>query len=153
MKVSADETINIFLRSAEYDDLDLLFKWANDPVVRASSFNTDPIPYESHVKWFKEMMEDATVLQYILMDDDTPIGQIRLDTYGDKAEIGYSIESEHRSKGYGHKILQLVVGEIKMNHPEIKTLISKVKADNTASNKLFISEGYGLYYSCYIQKI
>lgn len=143
----------IFLRKAEKDDMDLLFGWANDPVVRANSFNTNPIPYENHVQWFKKIMEDSTILLYILMDDDTPVGQIRLNVDGDEAEIGYSIGSEFRGKGYGHKILQLVVEEVHKEHSEILKLVAKVKPDNKASNILFEKEGYSMDYSCYSMKI
>lgn len=140
---------NVFLRKAIRDDMDLLFKWANDPVVRSNSFNTDPILYENHVTWFKRIMEDPTVLQFIMMDDDIPVGQIRLTVKGNEAEIGYSVGSEFRGKGYGHKVLQLIADEVQKNHPGIKCLIAKVKPENTASNRLFESEGYGLEYKCY----
>ena len=142
----------VFLRKAEKDDMDLLFRWANDPVVRSNSFNTDLIPYENHVKWFNKIMEDPSVLQFILMDDDIPVGQIRLNIEDNEAEIGYSIGSEFRGKGYGHKILQLIAEEITSEHPQITTLIAKVKTDNIASNKLFKSEGYEMKYSCYTLK-
>ena len=143
----------VFLRTAEKDDMDLLFKWANDPVVRNNSFNTEPIPYEKHIMWFNKMMDDTSVLQFILMDEDIPVGQIRLNVEGDKAEIGYSIGSEFRGKGYGHKILKLIGDTIKNNYPEIVTLIAKVKPENKASNTLFIKEGYSIDYSCYSVKI
>ena len=94
-------------------------------------------------------MVDDKVLQYIMMDEENPVGQIRLNLANDKAEIGYSIAAEYRGKGYGHKILQLIVDEVKEHHPEIKTLIAKVKPENTTSKKLFESEGYEMKYSCY----
>lgn len=139
----------VFLRKAEYDDLDLLFKWANDPVVRNNSFDSTPIQYENHVAWFNKMMDDVSILQFILMDADIPVGQIRLNVKDDEAEIGYSIGSEFRGKGYGHKILQLIADRITNDYPYIKTLVAKVKPDNIASNKLFESEGYEMKYSCY----
>lgn len=142
-----------FLKKAEMEDMDLLFKWANDPVVRVNSFNTEPIPYENHVKWFKKIMDDPTVLQFILMEEDIPVGQIRLNVAGDEAEIGYSIGNEFRGKGYGHKILQLVADEVRKNHPKVTNLIAKVKPENIASNKLFVSEGYAMEYTCYTLKI
>lgn len=143
----------MFLRKALEGDMDLLFKWANDPVVRANSFNTDPILYENHVEWFNKMMDDPAVLQFILMDGDIPVGQIRLNVEESEAEIGYSMDSEFRGKGYGHRILKLVVDEVQKNYPEIKGLIAKVKPENVASNKLFESEGYCLEYTCYTRKI
>ena len=139
----------IYLREAEKSDLDLLFTWANDPAVRQNSFTTDQIPYKVHRKWFDHMMSDAMVLQYILMDDEVPVGQIRLNIDNDSAEIGYSIAAEHRGKGYGHKVLQLITKVVKEHHPEIRTLIAKVKPENAASKKLFEGEGYEMKYLSY----
>lgn len=139
----------INLRKVRHEDIDLLFKWANDPVVRSNSFNSAPIPYEDHKSWFNKIMTDTSVLQFILESDELPIGQIRLNISDSVAEIGYSIAKEYRGKGYGHIILQLVMDEIKSNHPQIKKVIAKVKDDNTVSRKLFESEGYDTEYLCY----
>lgn len=143
----------VFLRKAEQGDMDLLFQWTNDPVVRRNSFNTDPIPYENHMKWFNKIMKDPTVIQFILMDDETPVGQIRLNVEGTEAEIGYSIGSEFRGKGYGHRVLQLVANEVIANHPEIEKLVAKVKPDNIASNKAFRNAGFCTEYNCYTLRI
>ena len=143
----------VSLRKATMEDMDLLYKWANDTTVRENSFNTEPIPYENHIKWFNKMMNDESVLQFILMEDDTPVGQIRLNIEASEAEIGYSIAADYRGHGYGHQILQLVKSEVKNHYPEIKTLVAKVKPDNVASNKLFQKEGYETQYYCYTSKI
>ena len=143
----------IYLREAEQADIKLLFAWANDPTVRKNSFKTDLIPYEDHRQWFERIMADDKVLLYIMMDKENPVGQIRLNLENDSAEIGYSIAAEYRGKGYGHKILQLIVDEVKEHHPGIMTLIAKVKPDNLASKKLFESEGYEMKYSCYSMDI
>ena len=140
---------NIYLRKVEYSDLDLLFNWANDHVVRENSFNSAPIPYEEHIIWFKRMMEDSSILQFIMMNENNPVGQIRLNIEEDSAEISYSIAFEHRGKGYGQKILQLVQELIRKNRPDIKRLIAKVKPENIASNTLFEREKYTMKYFCY----
>ena len=139
----------IYLREAEQTDIGLLFTWANDPIVRMNSFRTDPIPYEDHKRWFERIMADDKVLQYIMMDERNPVGQIRLNLKNDSAEIGYSIAAEYRGKGYGHKILRLIVNEVKEHHPEIRILTAKVKPENKPSQKLFESEGYEMKYTCY----
>ena len=130
------------LREIEPADIDLLFEWANDPLTRKNSFHSDMIQYEDHKKWFSRMISDDSVLQYIMMEDEIPVGQIRLNLEAEKAEIGYSIAAEYRGRGYGHIILQLIKGEIRNKHPEIRKLVARVKPDNIASNRLFISEGY-----------
>lgn len=143
----------VYLREATMQDMDLIYEWANDPAVRMNSFNSDPILYDTHVKWYNHVMSDESVLQFILMDEDTPVGQIRLNIDGDEAEIGYSIASDYRGKGYGHKVLQLVAEEVKVKHPDIKCLVAKVKPENIASSKLFEHEGYEMKYSCYTLKL
>ncbi len=65
------------LRRAKPQDMDLLYRWANDDTVRANAFHTEKIPYEHHVQWFQKMMADASVCQYILYDGDLAVGQIR----------------------------------------------------------------------------
>lgn len=138
------------LRKATLDDMDILYLWVNDPVVRNNSFNVESVSYKNHQKWFKRIMNDNAVYQFILIDDKTPVGQIRLNVDGDEAEIGYSIAREYRGKGFGRAILQLIVDEVRTNLPNIKKLVAKVKPDNTVSNSLFKSEGYNMKYSCYI---
>ena len=139
----------ISLREATIEDVDILFEWANDPVVRKNSFNTKPIPYEDHRKWFDKVLSDDSVIQFIMMEEETPVGQIRLNVNGDEAEIGYSIAAAYRGHGYGHMILKLVLEKIESSHTGIKKLIAKVKPDNSASKRLFESEGYKMKYFCY----
>lgn len=139
----------LYLRKARSSDVDLLYKWANDPAVRRNSFRSEPISYETHVDWFRRMMANESILQYILMENDEPVGQIRLSIENAEAEIGYSIAPEFRGRGYGHKILRLTAETVKKDHPGIKRLIAKVKPENAASNSLFVSEGYALDYMQY----
>ena len=140
----------IFLREAVQSDIDVLYEWANDSIVRQNSFHSGTIPYDDHQKWFAHMMEDESVVQYILMEDSEPVGQIRLIIDGNEAEIGYSISSKHRRKGYGRMILQLIAEEVNQKFPDIEKLVAKVKPENIASKKLFESEGYDMKYLYYV---
>lgn len=54
------------------DDCDLLFEWANYPMVRQNSFSTKAITYDEHVNWFKNIMERKDCVQYIYMEGDKP---------------------------------------------------------------------------------
>lgn len=36
-------------------DCSLVYILSNDPLVRANSFNSEPIVYENHVRWFNKM--------------------------------------------------------------------------------------------------
>lgn len=139
----------IFLREALQSDIELLYEWANDPIVRQNSFQTEKIPYDTHRQWFERMIKNKNIVQYILMDSKEPVGQIRLMIDGNVAEISYSISVHQRQKGYGRLILELILEEVRHKYPEIKKLIAKVKPTNIASKKLFESEGYDMKYLCY----
>lgn len=143
----------IQIRRATLDDLDLLYQWSNDLEVRNNSFSLEHISYEEHCEWFNRIMHDDHIYQYILMDNDLLVGQIRLNINGDEAEISYSIAKEYRGKGYGRKILQLIQEEVSSSIPEVKKLIAKVKPDNIPSNKLFSSENYDPTYILYSKNI
>ncbi|MBP1586005.1 MAG: GNAT family N-acetyltransferase, partial [Lachnospiraceae bacterium] len=135
------------------EDMDLLFKWANDPEVRRNSFNSDPILYEEHCRWFKKMMNDPTQVQYILMAGDKPAGQIRFTLADDEALIGYSIAPGMRGLGLGKAMLELAAARIREDHPEVKKLIGQVKPENTGSGKCFEKSGYEEKYREFVLKI
>ena len=56
----------LYLKKVEPTDVDLLYQWANDSEVRKNAFHTEPILYENHVKWFANVLADASMYQYIL---------------------------------------------------------------------------------------
>lgn len=135
---------NLYLRKAALSDLELYYEWANDPVVRSNSFSSEPIPYEDHVKWFNRSLNKDDVHLFVLMEDDVPVGQIRINISDAVAEISYSISSEFRGKGYGRKIVSLLIEKIKKEIPGIKTISARVKPDNEASKKVFEKEGFNM---------
>lgn len=140
----------VYLRKAIQEDIDLLYRWANDPVVRENSFNVEPIPYETHRNWFNRIMKDENTAQFIMMDEETPVGQIRLSIDEDTAEIGYSIDPGFRGRGYGRTIIQLINEKVKTEYPGIKKLVAKVKPANIASKDIFEKEGYEIDHICYV---
>lgn len=138
-----DIDMGLWLRKATWEDMDLLYQWANDVEVRKSAFHTEQIPYQEHVDWFGRVMADTAVWQYVLCEDSKPIGQIRLNIKGDTAWIDYSICSDKRGFGYGSTILRLMEQQLaadKISH--IVKLAGQVKCGNTASAKTFEKCGY-----------
>lgn len=131
-----------YLRQADENDKGLLYEWANEAEVRKNSFSTVEISYEEHQRWYRQILSRSDCRQYIYMQDDKAVGQVRLTISGNKAEVSYSICAEKRCMGYGKMMLQLLCEQVKKDLPEIKTLIAKVKPDNIASRKVFMDIGY-----------
>lgn len=129
-----------YLRNVRFQDLDLLFHWANDSTVRNNAFNTDPIEYGGHCQWFANCMQRDDVQIFILVKNSALVGQVRFNIEEGKAEIDYSISSESRGKGLGNVIIRLGIEEA--NRMGIKELIAKVKDKNIPSQRVFLNNGF-----------
>lgn len=92
--------MELVLRPAEPGDMDLLYRWANDPVTRQNGFHTERIPYEEHRKWFSNVMQDGAAVIYICMEGRKPVGQIRLQMEAGQALISYSVDPDQRGRGW-----------------------------------------------------
>ena len=127
----------IQLRKIAPDDMELLYRWVNDPTVRSNAFKADAVSPEEHRTWFERMMIDPNVDIFILMVDDAPIGQVRLVFDGGQRLIDYSIDAAYRGQGFGKLILKMVEDEI-----DDGTFVGRVKKTNVASQLIFRALGY-----------
>ena len=125
------------LRLAIKEDCDLLFEWANDEECRRNSFSQEKIKYDTHVKWFRNRLQDTESNLFLVVEDTRKVGMLRLDYNQNKAVISYSVAKTERRKGYGKKILQLAEVYVKENKKEIESLVGEVKKDNLTSMHRF----------------
>ena len=137
---------NLYLRRADEHDKDLLFEWANDNSVRENSFETHIITPEEHEKWFERLLKDEEQVQFILMKDKKPIGQIRLSIEGANAIIGYSLSRSERGSGFGKDMIRLLIEKVKYEYPDIKKLIGRVKPSNPESVQCLNKNGFNEVY-------
>lgn len=139
-----DDTMEgtLYLRKATPADLEILFQWANDGETRKNAFSTNEISYKEHIAWFQALLHDPHQAQYILMEEDMPIGQIRLNIENDVVEIDYSISAQHRHYGYGKEIIRLIRQKVRNEYPGIVKLIARVKPSNIASISCFIANEF-----------
>lgn len=138
-----------FLRNATPADIELIYEWANDDAVRKNSFHTDKITFQEHKAWYEDKMKSESTLFYVLMSEDKPAGQIRLELEGNFAQINYSIAREFRGKGLGKAMIKLSEEKLKSEYPHIKKMIAEVKTDNSSSQKIFEASGYEKVYIAY----
>lgn len=145
LRIGIQNIMNTWIRLATIEDLDMIYEWANDPVTRANSFSSAPIPYETHVQWFERTLEREDVLFLIEMDGEEPVGQLRvaISEESSEGEISISTAPDKRGMGYGKKIISDGIKYIKDlgDGTCIKTLVAEVKKENTSSQKMF--EGCG----------
>jgi UDP-2,4-diacetamido-2,4,6-trideoxy-beta-L-altropyranose hydrolase len=131
------------LRPAANVDCELLWKWRNEPGVRAASFTSDPIEWEVHRSWFDGRMADPGCTIWIACDESGEgVGQVRFDVIKDgEFEIAVSIDEGHRSSGYGARLIRLATDDF-LSVGEPRTIHAYIKHDNTASIRAFSKAGY-----------
>lgn len=126
------------LRLARAEDQRTLWEWANDPEVRAASFSSAPIPWETHVTWFAEKSSQGKSLILIAEDEQAiPFGQIRFDLRSDgDAELNISLARDKRGKGLGVRVIEAGVRELFVSTrcPRVHAF---VKPENVASTRVF----------------
>ena len=101
------------IRKARLSDCKLYWKWANDPIVRANAIEARPIPWQTHIAWFKEKLEDHNATLLLMEIENEPIGQVQFDHTTDGYFIDFSISSTHRNRGLGLLLVSSGIDHIK----------------------------------------
>ncbi len=140
-RIFANIEDSVVLRPVHKDDCYRIWQWANDPDVRASSFNSLPISLEDHKKWFFEKIGDKNCLFFIVTLHTIPIAQLRFDLEGHSAKISFMIDKDFRGKGYGEQIIRLACRYLfrKFN---IECIHAYVLQSNSISIKTFTKSGF-----------
>ncbi|MFH1202761.1 MAG: N-acetylneuraminate synthase [Candidatus Omnitrophota bacterium] len=127
------------IRPASWHDAQDIWKWRNDKITRKFSFNTSRIPLKSHLVWFKKVLADKKRKIFIIQEDGRSVGMVRFDIMPDNdktAVININIAPKKRGQGLGLSATKLS-SKHAFDYLNIKTVIAKVKKDNTASLKMF----------------
>jgi UDP-2,4-diacetamido-2,4,6-trideoxy-beta-L-altropyranose hydrolase len=132
----------IRLRPVYKGDERLIWRWANDPEVRANSFSSEPIPWEQHQPWFRTQLNDPNCVFYLAINQqDIPIGQIRYNLKGDEAVISVSLDEVFRGQGCGSNIIALASHHL-FGNSEVRRIHSYIKTGNEPSIKSFLKAGF-----------
>lgn len=128
------------LRFASIEDIDVTFRWVNNPEVRSFSYSRELVTFEAHKKWFSSKIEDENCVYYILELQNEKIGSIRFDIDNDEnAKISYLIDPTFFGQGFGKKILEKGVEKIKHSGKDIFKVYGYVQSENIASIRIFES--------------
>ncbi len=140
---SVDNTRNdIILREACIEDCRDLFKWRNHPIIRKNSFNTNPMSWNEHERWFKTKSKDPRTKIYIACCGKDKVGTVRFDDLDRMIKVNIMLNPDFLSKGLGSKVIRLgiekLISEIKLDKP----IIAEIKKENIASIKAFQKVGF-----------
>jgi UDP-2,4-diacetamido-2,4,6-trideoxy-beta-L-altropyranose hydrolase len=132
----------LVLRRAVADDCERLWKWKNEPAVRAISFTTDEVPWEAHVKWFEARLVDPGCLFYVAENlEGEAVGQVRYDVNGRDATISITVAPTARGMGYGTRLIRQASATA-VKEAGIARVHAYVKPGNEVSVGAFLKAGY-----------
>lgn len=140
---------NIYLRQVEFNDLQTLLNWENNPENWAVSGINSPFSEEEIIDFIVDQTDVRNNTQLRLMiclqKSNLPIGAVDLfeiDKQKGTAGIGILIdEKKYRKKGYGFESLELLK-HISSELFTLKNLYCTINMNNTASINLFLKSGF-----------
>lgn len=131
------------LRPARAADEGLLLDWANEPAVRAQSFDSTPITPEGHSAWFAARLADTARTAMFIAESTAglPLGQVRFAERGGEWEVNYSVDASVRGLGLGRHLMEAAMATLRDARGAVP-IIASVKPDNTTSARVFESLGF-----------
>lgn len=147
MKMLEGEKIR--LRAMEPADLDLLYRWENDPEVWTISNTQTPFSKFILQKFIESSPKDIyTEKQLRLMIEDRntfkTIGIIDLfdfDPFHQRIGVGILISEKERGKGFAREAIRLVKSYV-FGILQLHQIYCNIMDDNRISMELFTSEGF-----------
>jgi len=131
---------NVNLRIIEKEDLPLYVKWINDP-----AFFGEYNPLEQTTKLEMEKDYDAAHPDrkrfFVEKKDGTKIGSVGVYPIGDLWEIGFSLISGERRKGYGTEAVTMMVDYLFLSKDLVR-IQATTDLRNTASQSLLEKVGF-----------
>lgn len=131
----------INLKPAKISDCRFWWKVRNEKTVREASFNTKPIPYPAHKKWFEEKLQDRNSNLFIILENKKRIGQLRLKRNNKQVEISIALKPNVRGKGIGSEAIKLGTS-FGIKNMQVDKIAAYTKPENLASIKAFEKAGF-----------
>jgi len=128
------------LRPARPEDIRLVLRWANDPVVRKVSFTRSPVDVREHEAWFRRMLSARDRHLLVAECGGRAIGQIRFEPNGSGRMVSVSVAGAYRGLGLGSRLIDLACRQ-ELARGE-GPLVAYVVKENIASIKAFTRAGF-----------
>lgn len=130
------------LRPANPSDVELVFRWRNDPIIVARSSSQTTVSLEEHRRWFSASLQDPHRLIFIIAIDSSPSGLIRFDKIdAESAVISVYLQAAQTGKGIGVEAIKAGARAVSQRW-KIGKLVACVRPENEPGKKAFIKAGF-----------
>jgi len=141
--VGGTNATRVTLRPATPEDCRQVWLWRNDEGTRAASFDTSPISFETHERWFHASLQHRDRHVYIVLADGQEAGVVRLDVAGARGIVNIHLAPGWRGRGVGPRTLA-ALEDIAFGSLHLTRMEAQVKPGNAASLAAFQKVGFTL---------
>lgn len=132
----------ISLRLATMDDLEMVFRWRNDPFILAHGSSHREVGWEEHQAWFCETLRAVERKMFIVVYSERPIGQVRFDRESnDDCVISVYLLREFTGQGWGVEAIRMGCASI-FEIWDANRIIACVRRDNPRGRGAFLRAGF-----------
>jgi UDP-2,4-diacetamido-2,4,6-trideoxy-beta-L-altropyranose hydrolase len=130
------------VRRATPDDAQLLFEGRNAEAVRRWSLDTHAIDWQRHQAWLAASLNNPQRLLLITEADDGPVGMLRYDLDGTRAEVSIYLFEGRFGLGWGRALLARGEAFVTAHWPQLEVITAQVLPANQPSLKVFCEAGF-----------
>ena len=123
-------------------DMEMVFRWRNDPFVLAHGSSHREVGWEEHQKWFAETISSKNRRMFIILEQGSSIGQIRFEQ-GKQQDCVVSVYllREFTGRGRGLDAIRRGCAAI-FEAWDVNRVIACVRFDNQAGRSVFLKAGF-----------
>ncbi len=138
------------LRALEPEDIELLYRWENNPEVWRVSNTLAPFSkyiLKEYIKNGSRDIYDVRQVRFIIQSLEADMGAVGaidifdFDPYHSRAEVGILITNEYQHKGYGSESLE-ILKKYAFDYLHIHQLYVHIGVDNGKSIHFFEDHGF-----------
>jgi RimJ/RimL family protein N-acetyltransferase len=144
------ECDDIEVRDLQDGDINDLFRWRNHPDIRRNFFNSSPVSWSEHKRWFRAKKQDPNTTIYIACYEGTNIGSIRFEDKGEVIKVSIMLNPDFIGKGFGSEIIRIGTEKLIAEKRPKKFIVAEVKKENIASLKAFQKAGFKESYLTFV---
>jgi UDP-2,4-diacetamido-2,4,6-trideoxy-beta-L-altropyranose hydrolase len=132
--------LNISFRAIKGDDALMVYQWSNEYLVRINSFNSSPIKFNSHKKWFDSKIDNVNVLFLLALVNNNSAGVVRYEIEDRKAVVGIMVSEKYRGQKLASEFLR-ESSKLYFKKYDLP-IFAYIKKENIASIKSFEKANY-----------
>lgn len=128
--------LSVRLRLADIKDARFIWELRNNKNIRKKSFDSTPISFKQHLKWFSERLSTPnTFIFIVVIKRDIKIGYIRFEKEQDKIwKVSIAIIPRFQSRGYGWRAIKIGCQKLFKIRDAKKVVVYILKNNSTSFN-------------------